>query len=156
MVELKELSSEDLARLRRYAGDACFIRLSQIARAADPSDQALQDLLMKMASEAPSRAKTSPLDTDRRLPASGRLLSFNQIREAVLLALPSLSKSFGEGTLHRDIALFYAESLEEEASRFYRMLAGAARESRDRSVFFDLSERERGRLRFLREVVLQS
>ena len=47
-------------------------------------------------------------------------------------------------------------SLEEETSRFYRMLAEHAREAQARSIFSDLSDRERGKLRFLREVVLQS
>ena len=51
--------------------------------------------------------------------------------------------------------MFYAESLEEEATRFYRVLAEHAHEARTRSAFVDLSDRERVKLRFLREVVLQ-
>jgi rubrerythrin len=150
MLDLKELSSADLARVCRQAGEECSFRYGQIARAADPSDRALQDLLMRMARETQLQA-----DAFEGESAAGSLSSV-QIRETLRTELPSLTKGFGEGVLHRDIALFYAESLEEEASRFYRTLAGHAREWQVREHCFDLSERERGKLRFLREVVLQS
>jgi rubrerythrin len=151
MLVLKELSSADLARVCRQAGQECSFRYGQISRAADPSDRALQDLLMRMARETQLQA-----DAIEGEAAAGSSLSSVQIRETLRTELPSLTKGFGEGVLHRDIALFYAESLEEEASRFYRTLAGHAREWQVREHCFDLSERERGKLRFLREVVLQS
>jgi hypothetical protein len=109
-----------------------------------------------MANEAQFQVQAQADEEARHPFGSSRRLTADGIREFLRTSIPSLNKRFGEGTLHRDIALFYAESLEEEASRFYRMLAEHAREAEARSLFSDLSNRERGKLRFLREVVLQS
>jgi len=151
MLDLEQLSTQDLSTLGRYAAEECERRFRGIAAASDPADAALQELLRDMAEEARLQG-----EEDRRLPfGSGRRMSPDGVREFLRASLPSLAKSFGEGTLHRDIAMFYAESLEEEATRFYRMLAEHSHEAGTRSRFVDLSDRERGKLRFLREVVLQ-
>jgi len=155
MLDLERLSTHDLATLGRHAAEACERRFRGIAEASDPSDAALQDLLRAMADEARLQVEP-PAEQDLRQPfGAGRRVSPDGVREFIRASLPSLMKSFGEGTLHRDIAMFYAESLEEEATRFYRMLAEHAHEAGIRSRFADLSDRERGKLRFLREVVLQ-
>lgn len=156
MRDLNEQSTHELSMLAREAGEECYARFSQIAQASDPNDRALQELLVKMAREAYSQAQAFDKFEFRVDPHAEGFLTFDGMRKLIRKALPSLSKSFGEGSLHRDIALFYAESLEEEASRFYRTLAGHAREWQTRELFSDLSERERGKLRYLREVVLQS
>jgi hypothetical protein len=156
MLDLEELTAEELATISRQAGEECGIRFRKIAEASDPTDSALQELLREMANEARLQVQVLPEDEDRRPFGAARRMAPDGVREFVRASLPSLTKGFGEGTLHRDIALFYAESLEEEASRFYRVLAEHAREAKTRSLFTDLSDRERGKLRFLREVVLQS
>jgi hypothetical protein len=155
MLDLEKLSAKDLSAMSRQAGVECGLRFYEIAQASDPSDWALQDLLREMAKEARLQTPVLPEEEGRRPFGAARRMAADGVREFIRTSLPSLSKGFGEGTLHRDIALFYAESLEEEASRFYRMLAEHAREAEARSLFTDLSDRERGKLRYLREVVLQ-
>lgn len=152
MLDLKDLTTAQLSLICRRAGEECVRRIGRIARASDPSDRALQDLLRSMATEAQLQEQAFPDSQDR---PGRRSLVTEDVGDFIRGSFPSLSKSLGEGILHRDIALFYAESLEEEASRFHRMLAEHAREAEARIVFSDLSERERGNLRFLREVVLQ-
>lgn len=156
MLDLAELSTQELSAIVRQAGRECVRRYAAIAAASDPSDRALHDLLLSMAADAHRQAGGMQFPVEDGAFGSGGRLSPEGVRELIDGSFSSLSKGFGEGTLHRDIALFYAESLEEEASRFYRMLAEHARESKARSTFSELSEIERGRLRFLREVVLQS
>jgi hypothetical protein len=155
MLELEKLSAQELATVSRQAGEECGRRFRQIAGASDASDTALQELLGEMEKEAHLQLQALP-EVEGRLPfGASRRIAPDGVREFIRASLPSLTKGFGEGTLHRDIALFYAESLEEEASRFYRMLAEHAHEAKTRCLFTDLSDRERGKLRFLREVVLQ-
>jgi len=155
MLDLERLTPQDLATLGCHAAEECERRFRGIAQASDPADAALQELLREMADEAHLQVE-APAEERRQLPfGSGRRVTPDGIREFIRASLPSLTKRFGEGTLHRDIAMFYAESLEEEATRFYRMLAEHAHEAGTRSRFVDLSDRERGKLRFLREVVLQ-
>ncbi|MBI3854408.1 MAG: hypothetical protein HY293_01820 [Planctomycetes bacterium] len=156
MLELDELCPRELAGICRVAGEECVRRLRQIAQASDPSDEALQGLLLKMASEARLQAEALHEDEDRWKAGPPHPENGDEIRQFIRNSFTSLSKGFGEGRLHRDIALFYAESLEEEAARFYRVVAEHAREAEARSVFAGMSDRERGKLRFLREVVLQS
>ncbi len=154
MLNLDKLTSEELKLITREAEKECELRLRRIAEASDPLDAALQDLLKAMADEA--RFQVQVLDEEGQAPfGSSRRLTSTGVREFIRAAIPSLGKGFGEGALHRDNALFYAESLEEEASRFYRMLAEHARESSSRGLFSDLSTRERGKLQYLRGVVLQ-
>jgi rubrerythrin len=151
MLDLENLSAEELTLIGREAAEECGSRFREIAEASDPCDTALRELLGSMATEVLAQVQSEhgdPFGASCRRTAEG-------VREFIRASLPTLTKRFGEGVLHRDIALFYAESLEEEASRFYRMLAAHARESRARKVFEELSDRERVKLRFLREVVLQ-
>ena len=155
MLDLDKLSTRELAMIRHQTAEECEFRLRRIAAASDPADQALQDLLRSMAKETWLQIQAH-WEGDGRGPfGSSSRLSPDGVREFIHASLPSLTRRFGEGMLHRDNALFYAESLEEEASRFYRLLAEHAREADVRSVFADLSDRERGKLRFLRDVVLQ-
>ena len=155
MLDLHEVATQDLATIGRQAGEECESRLRQIAQASDPADIALQELLARMAAEIRQQARTIQGPRDPFVLLAGSRLAPEDVREFILASLSSLTKGFGEGRLHRDNALFFAESLEEEVSRFYRMLAAHARETNTRTYFSDLSEREHERLRFLREVVLQ-
>lgn len=151
MMDLEELTSEELSEITRQAGRECELRLRRIAEASDPLDLALRNLLGAMANEAVSEVRCLMGDADAD--QGGHDVS-SAIREFIRASIPSLVKKFGEGALHRDVALFYAESLEEEVSRFFRMLAAHAREARARSVYAELSDRGRTKLRYLREVVL--
>jgi rubrerythrin len=153
MLELNGLSTQELSDLCRHGGQVCVSRFRQIAEAADPADRPLQELLSQMAKGADLQARAIP---EVEEPSSQQLRPRGEMMELIRSYLTSLSKGFGEGRLHRDIALFLAESLEEEAARLYRTLAEHAREWRSRALFLELSECERGKLRFLREVVLQS
>jgi hypothetical protein len=155
MLELDKLSTQDLAMISHQTAEECEFRLRRIAAASDPADQALQELLRSMAKETWVQIQSHWEGDARRPFGSSSRLSSDGIREFICASLPSLTRRFGEGTLHRDNALFYAESLEEEAARFYRLLAEHAREAELRSLFTDLSDRERHKMRFLRDVVLQ-
>lgn len=155
MLDFNELAQGELLVLGRRALELCARRFDEIAGAADPTDQPLQELLRKMATDAAVEAASVEQQENQVLDESRLPSRPEEGARLIRTHLTSLSKSFGEGPLHRDNALFLAESLEEEASRLYRVLAGHARESGPRNLFSALSERERGNLHFLREVVLQ-
>ncbi len=155
MLDFKDLASGEILALGRRAVELCVDRFGEIAEGADPADQPLQELLGRMSLEADIRA-TSLEDLENRLPEESRLPSRSEDALRLIRSyLTSLSKGFGEGPLNRDAALFFAESLEEEASRLYGVLATHARESGIRRCFQEMSERERTNLHYLREVVLE-
>lgn len=154
MLETGNLSSSESAELCRLASEACSRRLDQIAEASDPSDHALQDLLRKMALEARAQTLDSWHRLEEPMPGGEGRLCREGLREFLRGYFLSLSWGMGEGTMGRDVALFFAESLKEEASRFYRVLAERSGEGQIQRHCSNWSERERGRLRFLREVVL--
>ncbi|MBV8881639.1 MAG: hypothetical protein JO332_16905 [Planctomycetaceae bacterium] len=148
MMDLDTLTSSELARICREAGEECAERIAQIAAASDPSDRSLQILLERMASEEFAQARA--IEGSAYGPSNG-----DGFRAFIRRAILSLTRSLGEGKLPRDVALFYAECLAEELARFYRMLAEHSREAGIQDVCHQLSDRERGQLRFLREVVFQ-
>lgn len=155
MKDFSDLNSGELLALGRHALELCGRRFHQLARFSDPSDEPLRRLLGRMALDAELQAALVE-QQEHLLPEESRLAS--KAEEALGLIrgyLTSLSKPLGEGSVHRDIALFFAESLEEEASRLFRALAGQAREARLTEVFSDVADRERGNFHYLREVVLQ-
>lgn len=154
MMNLGTLTSQELALVCKETGEECGSRLRQIAEASDPSDHALKELLERVALDTDREARSlagvnRPVDTSDRLSSDG-------IRAMIRSAISFLSKSFGEGKLPRDIALYYAECLAEELSCFYRKLADRASETRVRAVCCRLSECEQNRRQFLRGVVLRS
>ena len=154
MLDLDRLSPEELTLVCRETGEECGSRFTQIAEASDPTDHALKILLERIASDTRLQARsiagtTRPSDPPCRLTSEG-------VRRIVRSAVSFLSRSFGEGKLPRDIALYYAESLADELSRFYRMLEARAGETRVRAVCRRLSECEQKKRQFLREVVLGS
>jgi hypothetical protein len=156
MMTLDRLATPDLLALGRRALELCARRLEGIAEASEPDDLPLRQLLRRMALDQEIQA------------ASVENLENGEIEETRLATkaedayglladhLTSLSKKFGEAPLNRDIALFYAESVEEEASRLFRLLATQARESSSSRLFAELSDHERDNLHQLREVVFQA
>jgi hypothetical protein len=151
MLDFCDLSSAELLTLGRRALELCVSRFGEIADRADPGDEPVRELLRKMSLEEDLQA-SSVEELENRFPRASRPEAGMGL---IRTYLTSLSKRFGEGPLHRDNAMFLAESLEEEASRLYGVLARHAREADVRRLFQDLSERERTNLRYLREVVLQ-
>jgi len=154
MLDLDRLSSQELALVGKETGEECGSRLRQIAEASDPSDHALKELLEKVASDTDRQARSLP--GEHRPDGPSCRLKSEGIRAMVRGTISFLSKSFGEGKLPRDIALYYAECLAEELSCFYRKLADRASESRVRAICCRLSECEQSRRQFLRGVVLRT
>jgi len=155
-MDFVDLGTCDLLALGRRALEMGARRLTQIARGSAPDDQPLRALLEKMALESELRADEIE-QYENRLPEDSRLAA--KADHAVKLIeeyLSSLRKRFGEGPLTRDTALFFAESLEEETSRFCKVLAAHAREWPVNRLFIDLAEREQKDMHFLREVVFES
>jgi hypothetical protein len=109
-----------------------------------------------MSRDANEQAATlKGLETLQKTPLDSHPSALDHGTRLIGRYLTSLRKSFGEGPLHRDVALFLAESLEEETSRLCRVLAEHAKDCRISALFSDLATREQGNFRYLREVVLQ-
>jgi hypothetical protein len=155
MKDFGELNTCELLALGRRALELGARRFDEIARASDPDDRPLHDLLRKMSLDSEIQA-ASMEQHENLLPEDSGLSSKPEDgRRLIETYLTSLTKRLGEGPLHRDVALFLAESLEEETSRLCRVLSGHAREWRVSSLFSDLADRELGNFRYLRDVVLQ-
>lgn len=154
MKDFSDLDSGELLALGRRALELEARRLREIAAGADPVDQPLRELLQNMALESELRAAEVEREENVRPEESRLACSPEQGLRLISGYLKSLTKSFGEGPLLRDAALFFAESLEEETSRLYRVLAEHAREWSINRLFVELAERERNNVHYLREVVL--
>lgn len=155
MLDFGDLGQGELLVLGRRASELCARRFEQLGQAADPSDEPLRKLLNKMACDAMSQAADVEGCENQR-PEDSRLPSCPDAALRLIRSyLTSLSKSLGEGPLHRDTALFFAESLEEEASRLYRTLSGHSRESWAVQMFSTMADHEKGNFHYLREMVLE-
>ncbi len=155
MKDFSDLDTAELLAVGRRAFELGAQRIDQIADMADPGDRPLGEVLRQMSMDAQLQA-ASVEQLENLLPEESSIAA--KPEEGLRLIrtyLTSLTKSLGEGPVHRDIALFLAESLEEETSRLCRVLAGHAREGRARNVFAALALREQGNFRYLRDVVLQ-
>ena len=155
MKDFGDLGTCDLLALGRRALELGARRFDEIARASDPEDRPLRDLLRKMALDAELQAAAVEQQENLIPEESGLSCTPGDGQRLIESYLTSLTKRLGEGPLYRDIALFLAESLEEETSRLCRVLAGHAREWRVSQVFSEVADREQGNFLFLREVVLQ-
>jgi hypothetical protein len=154
MKDFCDLASAELLALGRRALELESRRLDEIAAASDPGDRPLRELLHKMALESELRASEVEREENIRPEDAPLATSPDLAMKLISGYLKSLTKSFGEGPLLRDAALFFAESLEEETSRLCRVLAQHAREWPINRLFIDLAERERHNVDYLREVVL--
>jgi hypothetical protein len=155
MKDFSDLDTAELLTVGRRAFELGAQRIDQIAEMADPTDQPLREVLRKMSLDAQMQA-ASVEQLEILLPDEPAISTKPEEGMRLIRSyLTSLTKSLGEGPMHRDIALFLAESLEEETSRLCRVLAGHAREGRARNVFAALAVREQGNFRYLRDVVLQ-
>lgn len=162
MIDFKVLSRRDILSLCGRTQELCIRQFERIAERSDASDLALRALLEDLIARSRSQALAieeyvagSPdLPQDSSQPSSSRS-GGHQGEELLREYLTSPSRSLGEGPLLRDFAMFFAESLEEEAARFYRTLAEHAPDWESRQFLLDLSQDEGSALRHLREVVLQ-
>ncbi|HVE43030.1 MAG TPA: hypothetical protein VNM14_24355 [Planctomycetota bacterium] len=155
MMDFSDLDTAELLTVGRRAFELGARRIDQIAEMADPTDQPLRDVLRKMSLDAQIQAAAVE-QLENLLPEEPALATRPEDGLRLIQSyLSSLTKSLGEGPVHRDIALFLAESLEEETSRLCRVLAGHAREGRARNVLAELADREQKNFRYLRDVVLQ-
>lgn len=142
-MNVEDLSLKELLSLCRQAEGMCLRRYDQIRERSDPSDQPLHDLLWELASEQQNHARSVEEYEARAPQPETSPLEAAQAVRMVLRQLPSISRSFGEGLLERDLALFFAESLKEEAARFYRVLAEHAPDWESRDFFINMAERDR-------------
>lgn len=152
-VRLEWLSWGECLALVRRAAAACTSRLEAIAENARPDDRALRGLLAELASDARSRQDAA---RGFELVHAGAPESVDSALAAEILRhyFPSLQTRFGEGYLSRDAAMYFAERVEEEASRLYRALANAASDERQRLFLERAALGERGHLERLRTVLL--
>lgn len=151
---LEELSLGGLLAICRRAEEMCLRRLERIRQWSDPEDGPLHDLLQDLVAEERNHLGAIE-EYEARVRGNGDSPVDPAQAERLLGGrLPSLSKRFGEGFLDRDLALFFAESLEEETSRFYRAVKEHAHDGESRSFFLNMAERDRCSLDHLRSVVL--
>jgi hypothetical protein len=154
MKDLEDLAIREILGICAHAHRICVDRFGDIGRNSDREDRSLQQLLEDMAEKAKRQSQVVE-EYERGLSDPAPDMKVDEMKRLIRKSFTSLSQSFGEGVLHRDIALFFAESLEEEASRFYRRIAELAPDWDARDFFLEMSERERLELRHLRDVVLQ-
>lgn len=155
MRDFGDLETCELLALGRRAFEMAARRLDQIASASDPRDEALREILRKMSLDSDLRAAEVE-QRENVLPDECRLSAAPEEALALIRGyVSSLGKSFGEGPLSRDAALFLAESLEEETGRLCRVLFQHSREWPVSRLFSDLADQEQRNLRLLREVVLE-
>ncbi len=151
---LESLSLKNLPSLCRQAEKMCLRRFDKIRERSDPDDEPLHELLGDLAAEERNHLAAIE-EYEARAPGEAAAGLDPDGAECLLRGrLPSLSRGFGEGLLDRDLALFFAESLEEEAARFYRAVMEHAGDGESRSFFLNMSERDRCSLDHLRRVVL--
>lgn len=154
-MNVEDLSLRELLSLCRRAEEMRLRRLEQIRAGSDPVDGPLHDLLRELALEQRTHAQAVE-EYEARMPEpEGGGLDRATAERLVLWRIPSIIRGFGEGLLDRDLALFFAESLEEEAARFYRALVEHAPDWESRGFFLNMAERDRCSLEHLRQVVLQ-
>src|SRR5579863_3262803 len=106
MLDLKDLSTHEFSTLCQKAGEVCSHRYAEIARASDPTDQPLQELLEKMSREAQVQSLAVEQE-EEKFPEDDRpVTKMEEILAFIRTSFESLGKRLGEGFLHRDISLF--------------------------------------------------
>jgi len=149
-MKIEALSKEDQLTLCRAAERLCGARLRSLRSYADPQDKPLLKILDERLEDW--RTQLRALERlDRGTPGALREEdAAGFLRER----FPSLRNGFGEGFVTREVALYLAECVEDERSRFYHDMAAAARDAEARVVFQQLAARDEAHLKFLRTVLL--
>lgn len=148
-MRLERLSGDEQLALCRRAERLCGRRLRDLRRYADPQDKALHKLLDERIGDWGLQLKTlERLATGPAPEEDAETLRFLRGR------FPSQANGYGEGPIGRDAALYLAECIEDERSRFYHEMAAAARRDDARALFQQLADRDEAQLKFLRTVLL--
>ena len=147
-MKIETLTRSGQLALCRRVERLCGLRLRSLRRFADPQDRPLHRLLDERVEESDLQLRALERLGAAELPENEDLAGF--LRER----FPSQRSGFGEGPLHRDVALYLAECVEDERSRFYREMAAGARDGDARALFQQFADRDAAHLRFLRTVLL--
>lgn len=151
-MKIERMSGDEQVALCRKAERLCGRRLRDLRRFADPHDRALHKILDERIEDLNLQLKA--LERLGRGAAPDGPGESEEAGRFIRSRFPSHTNGFGEGPLIRDVALYLAECLEDERSRFYHEMAAAAREEEARSLFQQLADRDEAHLKFLRTVLL--
>jgi hypothetical protein len=124
--------------------ERCLRRIREILRQADPADPALRRLL-----EDVERQHGFQLESVRSVEGCEDGNDDDPRQH-----FPSLQEHLGEGPLNRDCAMFYVESLKEEAWRFFQNMARRAMDDDARAVYTRIALHELGEVARLRTMIL--
>ena len=149
-MKIEALPKEDQLTLCRAVERACGARLRSLRTVVNSHDTPLLKILDERIDEG--RAQLRALDRlDRGTDGS---LREEDVERFLRERFPSRKHGLGEGPLTRDVALYLAECLEDERSRFYHEMAGAGRDAEARVLFQQLADRDEAHLKYLRTVLL--
>jgi hypothetical protein len=151
-MKIQEMSREGQLALCRRVERLCGLRLRSLRRFADPQDKPLHKIIDERIDDW-----SLQLHALERLERQGpQPPSPDDASIAVFLRdqFPSQRNGFGEGPVNRDVALYLAECVEDERSRFYHLMAAAARDGDARTLFQQFADRDEAHLKFLRTVLL--
>ncbi len=148
MLDLDVLACGRELTLSLEAERVCLRRLAEIERRADPKDGPLHSLLRQVeANEREHLQEVAQYAAD--LDGQGLVDP-----ELVATEFPSIRERLGESPLDREAALYYVESIKEEAFRFFRRLSDAVTDADVRALLRRIALGEIGEVARLREVVL--
>ena len=148
--ELRELRPHDRLHLSQDAMALSLRRLKSILKSADPADRPLKHLLSRMVAEEEGIAEECRR-LDRASSPDAEAPRFPSILKEFF---PSASATLGEGRLHREAALYFAEMLAGEQAAFFEAVAGAVDSPEARAAFAVAYEASRRRMEHLRSVIL--
>ena len=153
-MELSDLSLKERLAVCERAEGACAERLREIAGQADPGDKPLQGFLQSIVAEEENHLSDIRKFSEK-VPAPGAWQLDDVLLDYLLrLHFPSFRQGFGEGLLSRDNALYFAECVEKESSRFYRDLSEEAPDPESREFFRKAAEDEESHLKCIQTTLL--
>lgn len=142
-MDIETLAPDGQLTLCLRAEEVCLNRIREIERQSDPRDPALHRLLREIESwEREQLEQVAGMGSPAGI----------QVRAEPYF--PSASERLGEAPLNRDSAMYYVESLKEEASRFFQRMARAAMDDRARAIFTRIALGGIGQVARLRTVLL--
>ncbi len=153
-VALGDLSLKERLALCERAEAACVERFREIAGRSDPSDKPLLGLIRDLVAEEEGHLADIRRFSEKVPAPPGWRLDEELLARLIRLRFPSFGRVFGEGFLSRDVALYFAECLEMESSRFYRALADGAPDGESRDFFRRVAEGEESHLKCLQTTLL--
>ncbi len=153
-VELKRLSLKEWLAVCERAEGACVRRFREIAEQADPGDQPLLGFLKDLVSEEEGHLSAIRRFSEKLPGPEVWRLDEMLLEHMIRSHFPSFSRGFGEGRLSRDNALYFAECVEKESSRFYRDLSDGAPDPEARDFFRRVAEGEESHLKNIQTILL--